>query len=154
MLKLCPVSLAEANEFVCKHHRHHAPLRIHKFSIGCADDGRLCGVAMINRPVSRYLDDGHTLEVARLCTDGTRNACSVLYSAAWRAARALGYNKIITYTLISENGASLRAAGWKCAGEAGAPFWTGRREKSRKLGLLFDDEEQAHREKKLRYERT
>ena len=79
------------------------------------------------RPVSRYLDDGWTLEVNRLCTDGTRNACSMLYAAAWRAARAMGYHKLITYILDSENGASLRAAGWKCVGQAGGLRWTGKR---------------------------
>ena len=81
----------------------------------------------MGRPVSRYLDNGLTLEVNRLCTDGTKNACSMLYAAAWRAARAMGYQKIITYTLDTENGASLRAAGWTCAGLAGGKRWTGSR---------------------------
>ena len=82
---------------------------------------------MVGRPVSRYLDDGLTLEVNRLCTDGTKNACSILYSAAWRAAEAMGYRRIFTYTLKSENGASLRASGWLCDGEAGKANWTGER---------------------------
>lgn len=99
----------------------------HKFSIGCMKDGRLVGVAIVGRPVSRYLDNGLTLEVNRLCTDGTKNACSFLYGAAWRAARALGYRKIITYILDTESGASLRAAGWDCAGLAGGKRWTGNR---------------------------
>lgn len=85
------------------------------------------GVAIVGRPVSRYLDNGLTLEVNRLCTDGTKNACSMLYAAAWRAARAMGYEKIITYTLDTESGASLRAAGWTCAGLAGGKRWTGSR---------------------------
>ena len=88
------------------------------------------GVAIVGRPVSRYLDDSWTLEVNRLCTDGTRNACSMLYAAAWRTARAMGYHKLITYILESENGASLRAAGWKCAGRAGGLRWTGKRRPS------------------------
>ena len=96
---LIPVSLAEANAFVAQHHRHHKPVTGHKFSIGCTADGQLVGVAIVGRPVSRYLDDGQTLEVNRLCTDGTKNACSMLYAAAWRAARAMGYRKMITYIL-------------------------------------------------------
>ena len=125
MLTLTPVSLAEANAFVAQHHRHHRPVTGHKFSIGCTADGRLVGVAIVGRPVSRYLDNGLTLEVNRLCTDGTRNACSMLYAAAWRAARAMGYEKIITYTLDTESGASLRAAGWTCAGLAGGKRLSG-----------------------------
>ena len=128
MLMLCPVSLSQANDFVAKHHRHHTPLKIHKFSIGCADDGRLCGVAIVARPAAHPLDDGKTLDVARLCTDGTKNACSMLYSAAWRAAKAMGYRRLITYTLGSENGASLRASGWRCVGDAGVLSWGGKRE--------------------------
>ena len=108
-------------------HRHHRPVTGHKFSIGCTADGRLVGVAIVGRPVSRYLDNGLTLEVNRLCTDGTKNACSMLYAAAWRAARAMGYEKIITYTLDTESGASLRAAGWTCAGLTGGKRWTGSR---------------------------
>ena len=127
MLSLTPVSLSEANAFVARYHRHHKPVVGHKFSIGCMADGRLVGVAIVGRPVSRYLDNGLTLEVNRLCTDGTNNACSFLYAAAWRAARAMGYRKIITYILDTESGISLRAAGWKCAGLAGGKRWTGSR---------------------------
>ena len=127
MLSLIPVSLSEANAFVARCHRHHKPVVGHKFSIGCMADGRLVGVAIVGRPVSRYLDNGLTLEVNRLCTDGTKNACSFLYAAAWRAARAMGYRKIVTYILDTESGASLRAAGWKCVGLAGGKRWTGSR---------------------------
>ena len=127
MLTLTPVSLAEANAFVAQHHRHHRPVTGHKFSIGCTVDGRLVGVAIVGRPVSRYLDNGLTMEVNRLCTDGTKNACSMLYAAAWRAARAPGHQQIITDPLATENGASLRAAGWTCAGLAGGKRWTGSR---------------------------
>lgn len=94
MLTLIPVSLAQANEFVRQHHRHHKPVAGHKFSIGCAENGRLCAVAIVGRPVSRYLDDGFTLEVNRLCSDGTKNACSILYAAAARAARAMATEKL------------------------------------------------------------
>lgn len=127
MLCLIPVSLAEANAFVAAHHRHHKPVVGHKFSIGCEQDGRLVGVAIVGRPVSRYLDDGLTLEVTRLATTGEKNACSMLYAAAARAAKAIGYRKIITYTLETEDGASVRAAGWQCAGLAGGKQWTGKR---------------------------
>lgn len=127
MLSLVPVSLKDANAFVAEHHRHHKSTRGHKFSIGCEMDGRMVGVAIMGRPVSRYLDNGRTLEVNRLCTTGERNACSMLYAAAARAAKAMGYHKIITYTLDSEPGTSLRAAGWMCAGPAGGERWTGQR---------------------------
>ena len=102
LLTLKPVSLADANSFVALHHRHHKPVRGHKYSLSCMADGQLVGVAITGRPVSRYLDDGLTLEVNRLCTDGTRNACSFLYGAAARAAKAMGYQKIITYILDTE----------------------------------------------------
>ena len=127
MLDIVPVTLAEANAFVEQNHRHHKPVTGHKFSIGCADGDRIIGVAIVGRPVSRYLDDGWTLEVTRLCTDGTKNACSMLYAAAWRATRAIGYKRLITYTLITEPGTSLKAAGRKCIGEAGGLRWTGKR---------------------------
>ncbi len=127
MLSLVPVSLKDANAFVAAHHRHHKPVTGHKFSIGCEQDGRLVGVAIVGRPVSRYLDDGLTLEVNRLCSTGKKNVCSMLYAAAARAAKAIGYRKIITYTLDSEPGTSLRAAGWTCMGRAGGKRWTGKR---------------------------
>lgn len=125
MLKLIPVSLAKANAFVGETHRHHRPVVGHKFSIGCVRGETLVGVVIVGRPVSRHLDNGFTLEVTRLCTDGTKNACSFLYAAAWRAAKAMGYTKILTYTLDTENGASLKAAGWQCEGTAGGLRWTG-----------------------------
>ena len=78
---------------------------------------KVVGVAIVGRPVARMLDNGWVLEVNRCCTDGTRNACSALYGAAWRAARALGYRRLITYTLPSEGGASLRGAGWRVVGQ-------------------------------------
>ena len=126
MLKLIPVPLAQANAFVAEHHRHHKPVRGYKFSLGCMQNGVLVGVAIVGRPVSRYLDNGKTLEVNRLCSTGEKNVCSFLYGAAARAAKALGYEKIITYTLDTESGVSLRAAGWSCAGLAGGLRWTGR----------------------------
>ena len=127
MLEIVPMTLAEANAFVEVNHRHHGKVVGHKFSIGLSDGEKIVGVCVVGRPVSRYLDDGWTLEVTRLCTDGTRNACSMLYSAAWRAAKAMGYKRLVTYILESENGASLRASGWKCVGQAGGLRWTGKR---------------------------
>ena len=127
MLTVKPMSLADANRFVAEYHRHHKPVRGHKFSLGCMANGHLAGVAIVGRPVSRYLDDGLTLEVNRLCTDGTKNACSFLSGAAARAAKVMGYRKIITYILDTESGTSLRASGWRCAGLAGGREWTGKR---------------------------
>ncbi len=122
-LRLVRITLEEANEFVASFHRHHRPVVGHKFSLGATKDDELVGVAIVGRPVSRHRDDTWTLEVTRLCTDGTRNACSFLYGAAARATFALGYNKLGTYTLPSEGGASLRACGWKLIGERGGGSW-------------------------------
>ena len=124
MLTVTPIDFAEANAFVQTYHRHHKPMPGCKFNIAVSDkEGKVRGVAMIGRPVARMLDNGWTLEVNRVCTDGARNACSMLYGAAWRAAKALGYRRLITYTLPSEGGSSLRAAGWKLLGERGGGNW-------------------------------
>lgn len=144
MMRLVPVTLRDANAFVAAHHRHHKPVTGHKFSVGCLLDGRLVGVAIVGRPVSRYLDDGMTLEVNRLCTTGEKNVCSFLYAAAARAAKVLGYAKIITYILDSEPGTSLRASGWSCAGLAGGKCWTGQRR---------PDEQKYPAQMKMRYEK-
>ena len=120
-----PLSLRAANASVQEHHRHHRPVQGGKFSLavtlgdGDAMPSRIVGVVIAGRPVARHLDDGWTLEVTRLCTDGTANACSKLYAAAGRAARTLGYTRLITYTLPAEGGASLRAAGWRLVGQRG-----------------------------------
>lgn len=123
-LELLPCSLAEANAFVQLHHRHHRPVIGHKFSLAAVQDGQVVGVAIVGRPVSRLRDDGQTLEVTRLCTNGSRNACSFLYGAAARAAFALGYRRIGTYTLPDEGGASLRAVGWQLVGSRGGGSWS------------------------------
>lgn len=122
-VQLVRIDLAEANAFVEALHRHHKPVVGHVFSIGAACDGKIVGIAIVGRPVSRMRDDGATAEVTRVCTDGTRNACSFLYGAAARAAFALGFNRIGTYTLAEEGGASLRGAGWKLLGERGGGSW-------------------------------
>jgi len=123
-LTIVPCFLREANAFVAAHHRHHRPCRGCVCCLSVALDGKVVGVAIVGRPVSRMLQDGWTAEVVRLATDGTRNACSALYGASWRAARALGYKKLVTYTLPEEGGASLRGAGWKCLGSAGGGSWS------------------------------
>jgi len=113
-LSLQPISFSEASEFIREHHRHHQPPVGWKYGIAVNDGESVVGVITVGRPVARHLDDGWTLEVTRCCTDGTKNAASKLYSAAWRAGRALGYKRMITYTLAdAEPGTSLRAAGWK-----------------------------------------
>jgi hypothetical protein len=137
VLRIVPISLKDANAYVARHHRHHKPVPGCKFAIGCrvlgVDEGvgadpvldvDFSGVCIVGRPVSRHLDDGRTLELTRMCTDGTRNACSMLYGAAWRAAKALGYEKLITYTLPEEGGASLRASGWRLLGVRGGGSWS------------------------------
>ena len=127
-MKIRPATLKEANEYVSKFHRHHKPTTGHKFSIKLVDnDGEIVGVAICGRPVSRYLDDGVTLEINRLCTNGERNACSMLYGACVRIAKSMGYGRVITYILASEDGASLKASNFICEGEAGGEVWTGKR---------------------------
>lgn len=113
MLKIVPITLKTAQEFVKKHHRHNKPPVGHKFSVGLETDwGLLIGVACAGRPVARLFDNGLTLEVNRTCTLGDKNANSMLYGAVWRAAKAMGYRRCITYTQHDESGASLRAVGW------------------------------------------
>jgi hypothetical protein len=112
-----PCTLKQANKLVDEIHRHHKPVRGHRFSIGLldgADKGvaRLVGVAIVGRPVARAVDQYMVAEVTRLATDGTGNACSMLYSRCAQAARAMGFRSIQTYTLESEPGTSLVAAGW------------------------------------------
>jgi hypothetical protein len=117
-LRLVPVSRDQANQFVAAWHRHNDPMPGSKFQMGVADEeGVLHGVAIVGRPVARHFDDGDTLEVCRLATDGARNASSMLYGACQRVAFALGYRRLITYTLVTESGSSLRASGWKSIGE-------------------------------------
>ncbi len=116
-LRLVPVSFAAAAEFVTEWHRHHKAPVGHKFSIGVSDGRLLVGVIIVGRPVARWLDNGDTLEVTRCATNGAANTSSMLYAAAWRAASALGYRRLITYTQTSEGGGSLRAAGYRVVAE-------------------------------------
>lgn len=116
-LRVVPVTFNQACEFVAEWHRHHAPPVGHKFSVGVGDGNLLVGVAIVGRPVARHLDNGATLEVIRTATDGTPHVNSMLYGTCWRATKALGYRRLITYTEQSETGASLRAAGWRVIAE-------------------------------------
>lgn len=119
-----PLDLKKANEFVMANHRHNGKVLIHRFSIGVYDGERLCGVAIVGNPSARKLDDGKTVEVKRVCTDGTYNACSILYGRCARIAKEMGWQKIITYLLETENGASLRASGWEIDAEnVGGKDW-------------------------------
>lgn len=127
MLEIKPIHLKPAREFVEKYHRHNIPPVGGKFAVACYEGVRLCGVAIAGRPVSRYSDDGKTLEILRCCTDGTFNACSKLYGAVCRIGFDMGYERIITYTLESEGGGSLRASGFRFDGQAGGKQWTGSR---------------------------
>lgn len=123
-LDVQPISFAEACAFVADHHRHHVPPQGHKFSIAVNDGEKVRGVLIVGRPVARHTDDGWTLEVTRCCTDGAKNAASKLYSAAWRACRAMGYRRLITFTLTEEPGTSLRAAGWRIVGQTKGGSWS------------------------------
>lgn len=124
-LEIVPITLRQAYAFVESHHRHHGTPRGHKVSIGVQLGDSLVGIAIMGRPVARNLDDGRTIEVTRTCTDGTPNANSMLYGAAWRTARAMGYRRLITYTQEGETGASLRAAGLRITAEfLSEPSWS------------------------------
>lgn len=119
-----PLHLKEANEFVRRFHRHSNPTVGCKFAVGCEASGKLVGVAIAGRPVCRRHDDGRTLEILRVCTDGTPNACSFLYGRVARIARLLGYTRILTYTLEAESGSSLKAVGAKVTGRVEPQEWS------------------------------
>ncbi len=128
-----PLTLAGANRFIVEHHRHHGefPPGLDFFRIGCVSGGVLRGVAIVSRPTNRNSDNGVTCEVSRCATDGTRNACSFLYGRSARVAREMGFSRIITYTLDSESGASLRASGWKEEKTGIVSFWKSNESKGR-----------------------
>ena len=122
-LVIRPITLRDANAYVAEHHRHNRPARGHKFSVAVYDGDRLCGVGIAGRPVARGLDDGLTVEILRVCTDGTKNACSRLYGALSRCAREMGYTRVVTYTLETEPGSSLHASGFKIFGSTRGGTW-------------------------------
>lgn len=128
-----PITFKQASDFINKYHRHHGATIGCKFCVGCFADDLMVGCAVCGRPVSRYLDDGVTCEINRVCTDGTRNACSMLYGACCRVAKAMGYKKVVTYILETENGASLKASNFVCEGKAGGVKWTGARDKGQNI---------------------
>lgn len=132
-MEIRPITFQTACDFIKQNHRHHKPTVGCKFCVGLFSDGQMVGCAVCGRPVSRHLDDGFTCEVNRLCTDGTRNACSMLYGACCRIAKAMGYKKIITYILQSETGTSLKASGFICEGVAGGTHWTGKRNRNQEM---------------------
>lgn len=150
MLTIVPITLREANDFVESFHRHSKRTSRDggKFAIGCSDGEKLCGVAIVGRPIARLLNDDYTAEVLRCCVtpDAPKNSCSKLYSACWRAWRAMGGRKLITYTLQTESGASLRGAGWHVIAECEPCAWS---RKSRKR-----DWQPIYGQKKLRWEVT
>lgn len=124
MLSVCPLTLSQANGIVAELHRHHKPAQGHRFSIGCEDtEGKLHGAAICGRPVARGCDPYRVLEVTRLVTDGTKNACSILYAAAARIAREMGFRRIQTYILQSETGHSLKASGWNYEADTAGGDW-------------------------------
>lgn len=119
-----PISRKEANDYIEKLHRHHGKTVGDKYRLGAVVGNKIVGIVQVGRPVSRYLDDGKTVEILRLCTDGTPNVCSYLYSRAVKIAYLLGYEKVITYTLLSENGASLKASGFTLDGVTRGGSWS------------------------------
>ena len=124
-LGLVPLTRAAANAWIAQTHRHLGPVVGDVIRVGLARDGVIVGAAVAGRPVARMLDDGQTLEVTRVAVaDGVQNGCSMLYGAIARAAAALGYWRVVTYTRKDEPGTSLRAAGWACEGAAGGGEWT------------------------------
>ena len=133
MMKIVPITFRYAQQFVKDYHRHNPNVVGCKFAIGCQGDVGIVGVAICGRPVSRYLDDGKTLEINRVCTNGAANACSMLYGACCRIAKEMGYERVITYTLQSETGASVKASNFICDGEAGGTHWTGKRDKGQNI---------------------
>ena len=150
-----PITFRDANAYVAEHHRHNIPRNGHKWSVACYDGDRLCGVAICGQPIARKLDDGLTIEARRVCTDGTKNACSFLYGACARIARDFGYRRIITYILETESGTSLKASGWKMVAHGGGTSWDvpSRRREVSEL-TLFGEERKYPNCKKTRWEKT
>lgn len=133
-MKIAPITFKEASDYINRHHRHLRATVGCKFCVAVIDENeQVHGVAVCGRPVARRLDNGFTLEINRVCTDGTKNACSMLYGSCCRIAKAMGYTQVITYTLESENGASLKASNFNCEGTAGGTHWTGARNRGQSI---------------------
>lgn len=123
-MTLRPITFRDACAFVALHHRHHKPPQGHRFSVAVEEGGEIVGVAIAGRPIARMADDGFTLEIIRLATTGQKNACSMLYRAAARAGAAMGYRRVLTYTLESEGGSSLKGAGFENLGLSAGGRWS------------------------------
>lgn len=132
-MEIRPITFKQASVFIDQYHRHHNATVGCKFCLGLYVNNSMVGCAVCGRPVSRHLDDGFTCEINRVCTDGTYNACSKLYGACCRVAKAMGYKTIITYILESEPGTSLKASNFVCEGTAGGLKWTGVRDKGQDI---------------------
>lgn len=151
-LMAVPMELKDANAYVAKYHRHHAPVSRDKWRLGCMADGELVGVIQVGKPVSRELNDGFTLEVVRCCTNGMENVCSFLYSRTARIAKEMGYRKIITYILQSEQGTSLKASGWTLeADNVGGGKWIRYDRENYEQMSLFETKGKYPTEKKQRW---
>tara|TARA_R100001530_G_scaffold12333_1_gene11605 strand:+ start:49 stop:531 length:483 start_codon:yes stop_codon:yes gene_type:complete len=149
MINLVPISIKEAKEFVGVNHRHNKPPQGAKFAIGVNQSSKLVGVTLVGRPVSPYFQDGFTAEVLRVCTliDCPKNVCSMLYGASWRAWKAMGGNRLITYTLQKEKGISVLASGWEKVAETQPSSWN--RPKSNRNRV----EQEIYSERKYRWEK-
>jgi|ERR1017187_5633184 hypothetical protein len=123
VLRVVPLTLRDANVAITALHRHHKSVQGHRFTIGATRNGILCGAAVVGRPTARMTEQYRIAEVTRLVTDGTKNACSLLYSACARAAEAMGFDSIQTFILDSESGVSLKAAGWKFVAMSDGGDW-------------------------------
>ena len=123
-MRIVPLELRDLNSLVAVLHRHHKPVQGHRFSLGVEHEGRIVGGVSVGRPTARMTDQRKVLEVTRLVTDGTKNACSALYSAAARVGKEMGYARIQTFILESEPGISLKAAGWVFEQDSAGGDWT------------------------------
>ncbi len=155
-MKIRPCTIRAARIYIAENHRHNAAPNGALFAVGLErDNGELAGVGLCARPVARMLADGFTCEITRLCTDGTPNACSMIYGALCRAAKALGYKRVVTYTLQSEPGSSLRAANFKIAAEVRYKSWnTPSRPREIVEVDLLGERRKYSTEPKIRWERN
>lgn len=132
-----PLTLRMANEFIEKYHRHNKPVVGYKFAIGAVKDGQLIGIAVVGRPVARKLDDGLTAEITRVCTDGTKNVNSFLYARCKKICQLMGYERVVTYTLEEESGASLKAVGARIDGYVNPDEWDRKNRRRKTQDVYF-----------------
>lgn len=153
-LRVVPLTLAQANATVARWHRHHKPVVGHRFSLGCMRGNDLCGAVIVGRPVARNTAQYHVAEVTRLVTDGTKNACSILYAAAARACAAMGFTSVQTFILASEPGTSLKAAGWERVGVAKGHDWNCKSMNITKSWLFDDYRKRDQMDDKVKWEKV